>query len=151
MTKIGHFQIKTLCYESCWNQNFVCESCWPGSIEPCTVNHFNICWETKTVEQFPWGMYWTKKKPTFHQVYLDPLFTTRGVVEPPGNDPIISGTSIWSFRHLEHQNPSIIDWVIDSWSAVIFLNLPRDVKKNNSMIVKKYQCLLRFVIYLKMR
>ena len=150
-TKIGHFQIKTLCYESSWNQNFVCKSCWPGSIEPCTVNHFHIWWEIMAVEQFSWGMYWTKKKPTFHQVCLVPLFTTRGVVDPPGNDPIISGTSIRSFRHLEHQNPSIIDWVIDNGSAVIFLNLPRAVKKNNSMVVKKYQCLLRFVICLKMR
>ena len=24
------------------------------------------------------------------------------------NDPIMSGTSIWSFRHFEHQNTSII-------------------------------------------
>ena len=129
MTKIGHFQIKTLCYESCWNQNFVCESCWPGSIEPCTVNHFHIWWETMAVEQFSWGMYWTKKKHTFHQVCLVPLFTTRGVVDPPRNDPIISRTSLWSFRHLEHQNLSIIDWVINNGSAVIFLNSPWEVKK----------------------
>ena len=54
---------------------------------------------------------------TFHQVSLVPLFTTRGVVEPPENDLIISETSIRSFRQLEHQNPSIIDWVIDSWSG----------------------------------
>ena len=27
---------------------------------------------------------------------------------PLANDPIISGTSIWLFRHLEHQNLSII-------------------------------------------
>ena len=45
---------------------------------------------------------------TFHQVSLVPLFTTRGVVAPPENDPIMLGTSIRSFRHLEHQNPSII-------------------------------------------
>jgi len=38
-------------------------------------------------------------------------------VEPPENDLIISETSIRSFRYLEHQNPSIIDWVIDSWSG----------------------------------
>ena len=30
------------------------------------------------------------------------------VVAPLENDAILSGTSIWSFRHLEHQNPSII-------------------------------------------
>ena len=54
---------------------------------------------------------------TFHQVHLVPLFTTRGVVEPPENDLIISETSIRSFRYLENQNPSIIDWVIDSWSG----------------------------------
>ena len=116
MAKIDHFEIKTLCCKSCWNQNFVCNSCCPGSIEPCNVNHFHICWETKAVEQFPWGMYWTKKK-TFHQACLIPLFTIWGVVKPPGNDPIILGTLIWSFRHLEHQNLSIIDWVIDSWSG----------------------------------
>ena len=29
-------------------------------------------------------------------------------MEPPENDPIISGTSILLFRHLENQNPSII-------------------------------------------
>ena len=27
---------------------------------------------------------------------------------PLANDTIMSGTLIWSFRHLEHQNPSII-------------------------------------------
>ena len=29
-------------------------------------------------------------------------------VAPLANDPIMSGRSIQSFRHLEHQNPSII-------------------------------------------
>ena len=58
-----------------------------------------------------------QKKPTFHQVCLVLLFTTRGVVEHPENDPIISGTLIQSFRHLEHQNPSIISGYISraSW------------------------------------
>merc|ERR1712240_132016 len=32
----------------------------------------------------------------------------RGVVAPPANNLIMSGTSTRSFRHLEHQNPSII-------------------------------------------
>ena len=32
----------------------------------------------------------------------------RGMVALPENDPIMSGTSIRSSRHLEHQNPSII-------------------------------------------
>ena len=36
------------------------------------------------------------------------IFTTRGVVEPPANNLIMSATSIQSFRHLECQNPSII-------------------------------------------
>ena len=52
MTKIGHFKIKILCYENCRNENFVCESCCPGSIELCTVNHYHIYLETKAVEQF---------------------------------------------------------------------------------------------------
>ena len=30
------------------------------------------------------------------------------------NNPIILGRSIWSFRHLEHQNPSIISDFIGS-------------------------------------
>ena len=36
------------------------------------------------------------------------IFTTRGVVAPHANNFIMSGTSTRSFRHLEHQNPSII-------------------------------------------
>ena len=36
----------------------------------------------------------------FNQGYLVQLFTTRGVVAPPKNDPIMSGTLIRSFRHL---------------------------------------------------
>ena len=103
MTKIGNFQIKTLCYESCWNENFVCKSCCPGSIAPCTVNHFHICWETKTVEQFLWGMYWTKKTSS-----LVTFLAIREAVLPLANYPIMLGRLIRSFRHLEHQNPSII-------------------------------------------
>ena len=44
----------------------------------------------------------------FTQGCLVQIFTTRGVVAPPANNLIMSGTSIRSFRHLEHQNPSII-------------------------------------------
>ena len=33
---------------------------------------------------------------------------TREAVVPLAKDLIMLGTSIWSFRHLEHQNPSII-------------------------------------------
>merc|ERR1712115_24763 len=36
------------------------------------------------------------------------IFTTRGVLAPPANNLIMSGTSTRSFRHLEHQNLSII-------------------------------------------
>ena len=39
---------------------------------------------------------------------------------PLANDPIMSGTSIWSFRHLKHQNPSTGDDFINS-SGIIFL------------------------------
>ena len=43
----------------------------------------------------------------FTQGCLVQIFTTRGVVAPPANNLIMLGTSIRSFRHLEHQNPSI--------------------------------------------
>ena len=33
---------------------------------------------------------------------------------PPKDDSIMSGTSIWSFRHLEHQNSSLFLDDIDS-------------------------------------
>ena len=39
---------------------------------------------------------------------------------PLANDPIMSGTSIRSFRHLKHQNPSTGDDFIHS-SGIIFL------------------------------
>ena len=31
--KIGHFQIKTLCYKNCGNKNFLFESCYAGYLE----------------------------------------------------------------------------------------------------------------------
>ena len=40
--------------------------------------------------------------------FLVPFFTTIGVAAPLKNDPILSGRSTGSFRHLELQNPSII-------------------------------------------
>jgi len=33
MTKICNFETKTLCYENCLNENFVCLSCCAGTIE----------------------------------------------------------------------------------------------------------------------
>merc|ERR1712074_486978 len=46
-------------------------------------------------------------KKTFKKiVFLVPFFTTMEVVAPLENDPILMGRSIWSFRHLELQNPS---------------------------------------------
>ena len=45
---------------------------------------------------------------------LVPILVTRELVAPLENDPIMSGRLIWSFRHLEHQNPSIISDSIDS-------------------------------------
>ena len=50
----------------------------------------------------------------FNQGYWVQLFTTRGVVAPPENDPIMLGTLMKLFRHLEHQNPSISLDFIDS-------------------------------------
>ena len=44
----------------------------------------------------------------FTQGCLVQIFTTRGVVAPPANNLIMSGTLIQSFRHLGHQNLSII-------------------------------------------
>ena len=46
--------------------------------------------------------------PIFTKGCLVQFFTTRGVVALPENNLIMLGTSIRSFRHLEHQNPSII-------------------------------------------
>ena len=40
--------------------------------------------------------------------FLVPFFTTIGVAAPLKNDPILSGRSIQSFRHLELKNPYII-------------------------------------------
>ena len=54
----------------------------------------------------------------FTQGCLVQFFTTRGVVAPPENDLIMSGTLIRSFRHLEHQNPSIISEDIGRASGV---------------------------------
>ena len=39
------------------------------------------------------------------EVILVPFFTTMEVVAPLEKDPILSGRSIWSFRHLELLNP----------------------------------------------
>ena len=41
-------------------------------------------------------------------IFLVPFLATMEVVVLLANDLIMSGTSIRSFRHLEHQNPSII-------------------------------------------
>ena len=49
----------------------------------------------------------------FTQGCLVQIFTTRGVVVPPANNLFLSETSIRSFRHLKHKNPSIISEDID--------------------------------------
>ena len=41
-------------------------------------------------------------------IFLVPFLATKEAVAPPENNLIMSGPSIRSFRHLEHQNPSII-------------------------------------------
>ena len=41
-------------------------------------------------------------------IFLVPFLATMEAVAPPENNLIMSGTSIRSFRHLEHQNLSII-------------------------------------------
>ena len=40
---------------------------------------------------------------------LVPFFATREAVAPLSKYPVMLGISTWSFRHPEHQNPSIID------------------------------------------
>ena len=57
---------------------------------------------------------WSKSRKfsIFTKGCLVQIFTTRGVVAPPANNLIMSETLIRSFRHLEHQNPSIISWDI---------------------------------------
>ena len=42
------------------------------------------------------------------EIILVPFLATREVVVPLANVPIMLGTLIWAFTHLEHQNPSII-------------------------------------------
>ena len=49
-----------------------------------------------------------RKFSIFTQGCLVQIFTTTGVVVPPANNLIMSGTAIHSIRHLEHQNPAII-------------------------------------------
>ena len=51
-------------------------------------------------------------------IFLVPFLATMEAVALLANDLIMSGTSIWSFRHLEHQNPSIISEDIGRASGV---------------------------------
>ena len=53
-------------------------------------------------------------------IFLVPFLATREAVVPLAKDLIISGTLIWSFRHLKHQNLSTGDDFIYS-SGIIFL------------------------------
>ena len=46
-------------------------------------------------------------------IFLVPFLATMEAVALLANDLILSATSIRSFRHLEHQNPSIISEDID--------------------------------------
>ena len=47
--------------------------------------------------------------------FLVPFLTAMEVVAPLENDHILSGTLIWSFRHLEIQNPSTTANFRDRW------------------------------------
>ena len=42
-------------------------------------------------------------------IFLVPFLATKEALAPLANNPIMLGRSIWSFGHLECQNPSIID------------------------------------------
>ena len=45
--------------------------------------------------------------------FFVPFLATKEVLAPLANDPIMLGRPIRSFRHLEHQNLSIISDLID--------------------------------------
>ena len=44
---------------------------------------------------------------------------TRESVALPADDSIMSRRSIWSFRYLEHQNPSIISYIARSLVPIV--------------------------------
>ena len=48
------------------------------------------------------------QKFAIEKYFLVPSLATKEVLAPLANDFIMWGRSIKSFRHLEHQNPSII-------------------------------------------
>ena len=50
---------------------------------------------------------------TVLEYFLVTFLATSEVLVPLANDPIMLGSLIWSFRHLEHQYPSIISDSID--------------------------------------
>ena len=50
---------------------------------------------------------------TVDEYFLVPFLATKETLAPLANDPILLGRSIWSFRHLDCQNPSIISDSID--------------------------------------
>ena len=55
-------------------------------------------------------------------IFLVPFLATREAVVPLAKDLIISGTLIWSFRHLKHQNLSTgDDFIYSSGFVVPFL------------------------------
>ena len=41
-------------------------------------------------------------------IFLVPILTTKEALAPLANDSVMSGTSIWSFRHLKHQTAEMI-------------------------------------------
>ena len=43
----------------------------------------------------------------FEKFFLVPLLATKEALAPLASDLIMLARSIWSFRHLEHQTPSI--------------------------------------------
>ena len=55
-----------------------------------------------------WALEHENLSPNGWDIFLVPFLATRRALVPLANDPIKSGTLIWSFRHLEHQNLSII-------------------------------------------
>ncbi len=46
--------------------------------------------------------------PSSGIIFLVPFLATKEILAPHANNPIMQRRSIWSFRHLEGQNPSII-------------------------------------------
>ena len=74
-------------------------------------------------------------------IFLVPFLATMEAVALLANDLIMSGTSIRSFRHLEHQNPSIISEDIGRAIGVQQFRNGTEESDRRSRIGSAYSCL----------